>query len=105
MLNSFNTKLPDHSSSGFDVTATQAGQKRAYGDSYYEYTVKSDKPESEVKKYCTEHVRKCSLTTSDYLANERAGVKEFGEHFRHNYQFKKVEEGKYFYRVTAPSTC
>lgn len=104
MFNSIESKQPNHLDNGFDVTCTQAGQRRRYGDSYYEYTVKSEKPESEVKQYCTETIHKCDLTTSEYLANERAGVKDFGDHFRKNYKFKKVKEGEYFYQVTSPST-
>jgi hypothetical protein len=93
----------NHATNGFDVKSTHAGQKMRYGDSFYEFTVKSDKTEIEVQKYCTESVRQCSLTTSDYLANERAGVKDFGDHFRPNYEFRKVKDGEYFYRVTSPS--
>jgi len=97
------TEAVDHLANGFDVKSTHAGQKRRYGDSFYEFLVNSDKPESEVKKYCTENVRECSLTTSDYLANERVRVKDFGDHFRPNYEFKKIKDGEYFYRVTSPS--
>lgn len=94
----------NHSDNGYDVKCTHAGQKRRYGDTFREFTVKTDKPESEVKKYCTEHVRKCGLTNADYLADERAGVKDFGDHFRSSYKFKKVKEGEYFYQITEPST-
>jgi len=93
----------NHSSNGFDVKSTHAGQKRAYGDSFYEFTVKSDKSEEEVKQYCKEHVRACDLATADYLANERAGGSA-EEHFRNHYEFKKRGENEYFYRVTSPST-
>jgi hypothetical protein len=93
----------NHLSNGFDVKVTHSGQKRRYGDSYYEFTITSDKPESEVEKYCTEIVRECGLTTSDYLANERLKGRPFGDHFRPNYEFRKVRDGEYFYRVTSPS--
>lgn len=94
----------DHTKNGYQVECTHAGQKRAYGDTFREFTVKSDKPESEVKEYCTEHVYPCKLTTEEYLADERAGVKDFGDHFRSNYKFIKVRDGEYFYQVIQPST-
>lgn len=97
------TKI-NHTDNGYDVKCTHSGQRRAYGDSFYEFTIKTDKPENEVKEYCVEHIRKCGLTTKEYLADERAGVKDFGDHFRSNYEFKKVKDGEYFYRVTRPST-
>ena len=93
----------DHKANGFDVKQTHSGQKRRYGDSFYEFTVKSNKPESEVQKYCNDTVRKCSLKTCDYLANERIKGRPFDDHFRPSYEFKKVVDGEYFYRVTSPS--
>ena len=94
----------NHSDNGYQVKCTHRGQRRAYGDSFYEFTIKTDKPEIEAKDYCTEHVYKCDLTTEQYLTEERAGVKDFGDHFRNNYSFKKVKEGEYFYQVISPST-
>lgn len=94
----------NHKENGFDVECTHSGQKRRYGDTFREFTVKTDKQESEVKAYCTEHVHRCSLTTEEYLKDERAGVKDFGDHFRANYKFRKVSEGVYFYQITEPST-
>lgn len=94
----------DHAENGYHVERTHNSQRRAYGDTFKEFTVKTDKPESEAKEYCTEHVYKCSLTSEEYLADERAGVKDFGDHFRSNYKFRKVKEGEYFYQVIQPST-
>lgn len=94
-------KLRDN---GYDVACTQSGQRRAYGDSFYEFIITTDKPENEVKKYCTEYVHKCSLTYEEYIADERAGVKEFGDHFRSHYKFRKTGENEYFYQVVSPST-
>jgi hypothetical protein len=94
----------NHADNGYDVECTHTGQKRAYGDTFREFTVKTDKPESEVKDYCIDHVYKCRLTNEEYLADERAGVKDFGDHFRSHYKLKKVKEGEYFYQVTQPST-
>ena len=94
----------NHKENGYSVKCTQSGQRRAYGDTFHEFTIKTDKPESEVKDYCKEHVYKCSLTTEQYLSEERAGVKDFGDHFRSNYCFKKIKDGEYFYQVVSPST-
>jgi hypothetical protein len=103
MTHSWGKSGIDHKANGFDVKSTHAGQKRRYGDSFFEFVVKSDKTESEVLKYCTESVRTCNLKTADYLANERIKGRPFGDHFRHNYEFRKVRDGEYFYRVSAPS--
>jgi hypothetical protein len=99
-----NEKKINHKENGFDVECTHSGQKRRYGDAFREFTVKSDKPESEVKAYCTEHVRACQLTTEEYLKDERAGVKDFGDHFRSSYKFYKLGDGHYAYVITEPST-
>ena len=98
-----NTKI-DHSENGYEVKCLHSGQRRAYGDTYREFSVKSDKPESEVKDYCTEHVYACKLTTEEYLADERSGVKDFGDHFRSSFEFKRLRDGEYFYKITQPST-
>ena len=98
------TEKTDHSANGFIVKCTHSGQKRAYGDTFREFVIKTEKPENEVKDYCTQHIYKCSLTTEEYLADERAGVKDFGDHFRSNYNFRKVRDGEYFYQVIQPST-
>ncbi len=94
----------DHTKNGYQVECTQNNQDRPYGDTFKKFTIKTDKPESEVKEYCTKHVYQCGLTTEEYLADERAGVKDFGDHFRSNYKFRKIKGGEYFYQVTQPST-
>ena len=94
----------NHANNGYTVEMTHNGQKRAYGDTFVEYRVKSNKPENEVEGYCIGAVCKCSLTSSEYLADERAGVKDFGDHFRSHYKFSKTGEGEYFYQVIRPST-
>jgi len=94
----------NHEENGYDVECTHTGQKRRYGDTFREFTVKTDKPQDEVEKYCAEKVRPCKLTTEEYLRDERAGVKDFGDHFRSNYSIRKIKEGEYFYQVVEPST-
>ena len=97
-------KKTDHKANGYDVKNTHSGQKRAYGDTFREFIVKSDNPESEVKSYCTKTIYQCSLTAEQYLKEERAGVENFGDHFRSNYKFRKTDENTYFYQITEPST-
>jgi hypothetical protein len=93
-----------HIANGYEVKQTHSGQRRRYGDSFYDFTIKSDKPESEVKEYCTKEVKECNLTSSEYIFDERNGVKEFGDHFRYHYKFRKVSQNEYFYQVISPST-
>jgi hypothetical protein len=93
-----------HKDNGYNVECTHSGQKRRYGDTFREFTVKSDKPESEVKAYCTEHVRKCELTSEQYLSELRAGLSDFGDHFRSHYKFYKLGDDNYAYVITEPST-
>lgn len=93
-----------HKDNGYDCVNTFSGQKARYGDSFREFTIKTDKTESEVKKYCTEHVHKCSLTSELYLTELRAGLEDFGDHFRSHYKFEKVTDGVYRYKITEPST-
>jgi len=93
-----------HKAAGYEVECTYSGQRRRYGDSYSEYEVVSDNPETEVRAYCIEHIRKCNLTSSKYYSELRAGLDDFGNHFRSHYKFEKLIDGKYFYKVTHPST-
>lgn len=93
----------DHKANGFDVVNTQSGQKRAYADRTYEFTVKSDKSAQEVADYCSQHVMKCSLSKKQWLEENRESP-SMENHFRSSWEFSKVKEGEYFYRVTSPYT-
>lgn len=42
----------------FDVKVLEAGQRRAYADSYYTYIVTSDRSEDIVKKFCMNVLKK-----------------------------------------------
>ncbi len=97
-------KLPEHAKNGYDVELTHTGQKRRYGDSFKEFTVKSDKPESEVEGYCIKRISACSLTYAEWNKGERDGSSSFGDHFRTHYKFRKTKDGEYFYQVIQPST-
>ena len=83
----------------------QAGQKRRYGDSFYDYVVKSDLPSEKVEQICTASVRECGLKYSDWLADERnPETRSMDNHFRLHYKFEKRADGSYFYSVISPST-
>lgn len=84
---------------GVSYTNTHSGQKRAYGDSFYEYDITSDLPADEVERICRENVRQ-AIPEAEYLADYRApGGCSMDKAFRPHYTFKKTGDGKYFYSV------
>jgi len=84
---------------GMKVTNTHYGQKRAYGDSFYEYEIESDKPADEVERICREHVYK-AIPKTEWQADYRDPAKRSMENaFRPHYEFKQRGDGKYFYSV------
>lgn len=88
---------------GVKFSCTHGGQKRAYGDTCYEYEATSDRDADHVEAIMTEHAYKCSLTREQW----RKGSKLMGSmeaHFRASYVFEDKGDGKYFYRVTMPFT-
>lgn len=84
---------------GVTFTNTHSGQKRAYGDSYYEYEVSSDMPADHVERVCRERVHK-AIPIDEW----RALPASMENHFKKHYAFKRVGEGRYFYQVTSPYT-
>jgi len=85
---------------GVTFTNTHSGQKKAYGDSYYEYDVASDLPADDVERVCSEKVYK-AMPEGQYLAEQRANPSA-DNHFRAHYKFMKRGEGRYFYQVCFP---
>lgn len=85
---------------GVTFKNTHSGQKRAYGDSYYEYEVESDLPAAEVERVCAEKVHK-SMSEEVYRTEYRAAPTA-DNHFRNSYTFKATGPGKYRYVVTFP---
>lgn len=85
---------------GVTFTNTHSGQKRAYGDSFYEYEVTSDLPAEEVEKVCRERVYKCSVSTADWLADYRKPGCSMDDAFRPHYEFKQLGTDKFSYVVT-----
>lgn len=88
---------------GVTFTNMHSGQKRAYGDTIYEYDVTSDMPADHVERICREHAYKCDLSAEQYKA-QYAADRSAGNFFRTSYEFKRTGNGTYSYRVTYPFT-
>ena len=87
---------------GVTFTNTHSGQKKAYGDSFYEYDVSSDLPAEEVERVCREKVYQ-AMPESQYLAECKTD-RSMDAHFRAHYKFQKRSDGRYFYSVCFPYT-
>jgi len=85
---------------GVTFTNTHSGQKKAYGDSFYEYDVTSELPADQVEAVCREKVYK-AMPEAQYLAELRANS-SMDNAFRAAYTFKQAGEGKYRYVVKYP---
>ena len=83
---------------GVTFTNTHSGQKRAYGDSFYEYAVTSDLPPDEVERVCREKVYK-AIPKSEWQIEYRKPGCSMENAFRSHYIFEKHGEGRYFYQV------
>lgn len=86
---------------GVEFCNVHSGQKRAYGDSFYEYEVTSELPVESVERVCSERVYKCGLTMAKWRDENRANP-SMANHFRSHYEFQDRGGGKFFYRVTFP---
>lgn len=87
---------------GVTFVCTHAGQKKAYGDTYYEYSVTSDRPADEVENFCAERV--CKAISKKQYTDEYRAKPTAGNHFRLHYTFNKRPDGSYFYSVCSPWT-
>lgn len=88
---------------GVTFTNTHSGQKRAYGDSFYEFDVTSKLPPDEVERICASRVHK-AIHKSEWLADYRQPGCSMEKAFRSYYEFKEVGPGSYRYVVTSPYT-
>jgi hypothetical protein len=86
---------------GVKFTNTHYGQKRAYGDSMYEYEATSERPADEVLSILCEHAYKCNLPIEEWKQEVREGAEKY---FRSHYEFKDLGNSRFFYRVTFPYT-
>ena len=84
---------------GVTYTNTHSGQKKAYGDTYYEYDVTSDLPATDVERICRERVSK-AISKAEWLADYRApGGCSMDKAFRPHYTFTRKGDGRYCYSV------
>jgi hypothetical protein len=87
---------------GVSFFKTHSGQKKASGDSFYEYDIVSDLPADEVERVCREKIDK-AIPEAQYLEECKAD-RSADLHFRKFYKFRKRSEGTYFYSVCFPYT-
>lgn len=85
---------------GVKFKKTHTGQKRRYGDTMDEYEVHSDLGFDATKAVLCEKVHKCALPFEKWKAEDTS----MDNHFRSYFDIKDYGEGRYFYRVTFPST-
>lgn len=91
--------MKDQTIDGVTYRCTHSGQKKAYGDSFYEYDVHSTLPAADVERVCCEKVHK-AIPESEYLADYRApGGCSMEKAFRPHYKFSAKGDGRYFYSV------
>jgi len=83
---------------GVTFTNTHSGQKRAYGDSFYEYEISSDLPPGMVEAVCREKIYK-AIPESEWLVDYRKPGCSMEDAFRAHYKFQHRGDGKYFYQV------
>jgi hypothetical protein len=84
---------------GVTFTNTHSGQKRAYGDSFYEYDVTSELPADQVERICREKIYKADITEKDWLVDYRKPGCSMEHAFRPHYKFEPRGPGRYFYQV------
>jgi hypothetical protein len=88
-----------HTINDVNFVLTHAGQKKAYGDSIYEYHISSDRPASEVEKVCREDIRN-AIPHAEWQADYRQPGCSMEKAFRPYYEFRPLGDGKYRYVVT-----
>jgi len=91
-------------SDGIKVITKHLGQKRSYGDSFYEYDIIAEgKTKDEVYAITQEHCRKCTLSNKDYQ-DEYKAERTARNHFRERYFLTERGNGIWFYQVVWPWT-
>jgi len=89
---------------GVQVFKTHSGQKRSYGDSFYEYEIIAEgKTKDEIYLITQEHCRKCEISNKDYQDQYKA-ERTMSNHFRERYFLKDIGNGTWFYQVVWPWT-
>ena len=85
---------------GVTFKNTHSGQKKAYGDSFYEYEIESPLPREEVERVCSTLIYK-AIPKEQWEADGgfRASM---DNHFRAHYTLAPTGEGRWFYQVMFP---
>ncbi|MEL7111370.1 MAG: hypothetical protein AAFZ74_00990 [Pseudomonadota bacterium] len=90
---------------GVNATKVHSGQKRRYGDTYYEYEVDSDLSPEAVERICSEKIYP-AISKEEWLAQKQSdresGSFSMSNHFRAHYVFTDKGEGAFFYQVILP---
>lgn len=79
----------------------QAGQIRPYADSIYEYEVKTEIHENQVKEFCFNFLKRVSPKNKGH---DFSGSCNFPYGMNSYYTFRKKEENTYMYKVCCPYT-
>jgi hypothetical protein len=82
----------------FQYDLTHSGQKRAYGDTFHEYEVRSDLPAAEVEAQCVSEICK-AMPFAEWQEGYRSGKGGMEHAFTKHYKFTDRGDGKYFYQV------
>jgi hypothetical protein len=98
MINAHIDRQRNKTIDGVTFTNTHSGQKRAYGDSFYEYDVESGLSPDEVERVCRERIHE-AIPEAEWLADYRQPGCSMDKAFRSHYKFEKRGDGKYFYQV------
>jgi len=93
----------------FKVETVEAGQRRAYGDSYFHFIVTNDSDinfdEIVIKRFCTNFLRPTSMSVEKRNKHQAEKTLTEGMWFSPYYtSFKKIDERVFEYKVTEPST-
>lgn len=82
----------------FEVTTFRCGQPRPYADSHYEYTIRTNKSDYEVKQFCTKVLCYCKQEKKDW----KQYSEDPGSYFHGYYTFDKIDNNTYRYYVFQP---
>lgn len=80
----------------FKVRTLQSGQPRKYADSEYDYEIETDRPEREVKDFCTKILHRHDQPYEKWETGNP------GSYFAGYHTFSKIAENKYRYKVVIP---
>lgn len=82
----------------FEVETIRCGQPKPYADSTYEYIIRSNKYEHEVKRFCTSILCYCEQEKKDW----KQYSENPGSYFHGYYTFDKIDSNTYRYYVFQP---